>query len=77
MAPEGQKPQTYTEQLAQRRTDVKQSANKSLAKVINKDESFNFRLYTYTPQEISKAQLFEEESKERSLTPREAILVKA
>lgn len=49
---------------------------KSLAKVIDKEDSFNFNHYTYTPQEILKAQHLEEDSRAISLMPQETVHVK-
>lgn len=46
-----------------------------LAKVIDNDESFNFRAYSYTPQAFQS--LFEEDIKEISLKLRETVSVKA
>lgn len=40
--------------------NVKQIANKSLVKVVDKEGSFNFCPYLYTPRGIYKALLFKE-----------------
>lgn len=53
----------------------KQAACKSFAKVIDKEQALNFHSYSYTPQGIIKAPLFEEQGGEISLVPQEAISV--
>lgn len=40
-------------------------------KVINREETFCFRPYSYIPRGITKPQLFREESEEINLLPRE------
>lgn len=45
--------------------------------VKEEEELYNFRPYTYVLVRVSKVQLFEGESKEINLTPRESIPVKA
>lgn len=40
--------------------NVKQALNKSLAKVIDKEEAFCFRSYSYMPRGIKRPQLFVE-----------------
>lgn len=55
---------------------MKQSYS-SLTKVAGKKGRYNIRPYTYNPRDILRAQLFEEDSNEISLMPREVVLVKA
>lgn len=43
---------------------MKQSTSKSLAKVIDKEDSYKFRTYAFTLPRIHKVQLFEDDSVE-------------
>lgn len=58
--------------LALRWLNIKQALNKSLTKVIDKEEAFCFSPYSYTPKGIMKAQLFGELNEEVILVPQEA-----
>lgn len=55
----------------------KQATNKSLAKVIDKEERFCFRPYSYTPQGIMKPLLFDGMNEEIGLIPLETCVVRA
>lgn len=59
------------------RASVKQSSGKSLPKVIDNEESFNFRPYTFFPTGIHRVQIFEEVSLKVVLVPRLSVPVKA
>lgn len=52
--------------------NAKESANKCLFKVLNKEESFCFQPYSYTPPGIMKPTLFKDANEELVLVPREA-----
>lgn len=49
--------------------NVKQAASKFLAEVVDKEQVFYFRPYSYTPKGITKAYFFEDNSGEISLVP--------
>lgn len=52
--------------------NAKHASNKSLAKVIDRDETFYFRPYVYTAKGITRAQLFEEQNEKTNLVPWES-----
>lgn len=56
--------------------DVKQSADKLLATVIDTEENFNFKLYIHVPTRIHRIQLFEETSSKVMLVSRPLALAK-
>lgn len=58
------------------RTGRKQSAEKSLATVIDMEESFNFRLYVYVPTGNHRVQLFKDAGSEMALVPHSLVLAK-
>lgn len=49
--------------------NVKQAVSKFLAKVVYKEQDFNFFPYSYTPRVITKALLFKEHNGEINLVP--------
>lgn len=59
--------------MAERKLD----SNKSLKKVINREEAFYFRLYPYTLKGITKNRVFGEQDEKINLMPREACPPKA
>lgn len=56
---------------------MKQSSNKSFAKAIDKEDSYNFKHYVFTSQEIHEVHLFEDDNGELNFVPREAIPLKS
>lgn len=48
-----------------------------MAKVMDKEENFNFKPYVFTPPGIHKVQMFEEVNSKIALAPEMSISVKA
>lgn len=57
-----------------KRTSIKQSSGKSLMKVIDKEENFNFGPYTFVHIRIHSVKIFEEVSSEVTLVPQSLVL---
>lgn len=48
---------------------MKQMCSKFFAKVVDKEDKFNFRAYMFTPPGISEVQMFKEVSSKIALVP--------